>query len=141
MPPRPFWLRFAVVKPIPASGMPASGMPAERDAGERDRRRAGCLPSGAESGPSSSAPRIASTGMSSIGAEAAPACELGSPVIEIEAPVMFALKTVIPLPACVWLPAASRAIAYIVASMVIVFGTCVESKTASYGAVSSTPSE
>ena len=52
--------------------------------------------------------------MSSIGADAAPASALGSPVIEIEAPVTSELETVIPLPAVVWLPAASWAIAYIV---------------------------
>ena len=97
-PPRPFWLRFDNVKPNPPSGMPASGMPASGMPAS-GIPASGMPASGAASGPSSSAPRIASTGMSSIGADAAPASELGSPVIEIEAPVTFALKTVIPLPA------------------------------------------
>jgi hypothetical protein len=60
-------------------------------------------PSGVELGASSS-PVIASIGIPAIGAAAAPAPAVASPVIEIAAPVTVAgpvpeLSTVIPLPA------------------------------------------
>ena len=85
-PPRPFWLRFSAVKPIPPippSGMPPRGMP-PRGMPPSGMPPSGMPPSGAPAVVCDS-PRIASSGMPEIGAEAAPGSELSGAAIEIAA--------------------------------------------------------
>ena len=82
-PPSPFWLRFFGREPDAAERDAAERDPAERDAAERDAAERDAAERSGEVDPVS--PRIASSGMSAIGAETAPGSELSGPVIEIAA--------------------------------------------------------